>query len=183
MLAWLSFLDRREIQNGYHKSSTTTAASGCPSREAARVRAAECAKRYCTAPLSGCTRGTDRPTFSSTSFACEYSTWFIRRHALRRSDLPRSPPLCESHLLPYRREFMCEPPALRVRCHAWLYRVIARFDAARVIFPNARVCHLKDVHSIRKYFSFLISSLNLLLRILFPICKFCYTFRDLKDAK
>lgn len=47
-------------------------------------------------PLSGWTKSTDRLVTLATSFACEYSTWFIRRHALRRSDLSWSPPLYEN---------------------------------------------------------------------------------------
>lgn len=82
-----------------------------PLRIVTGSQSAKYAKRYCTAPFSGWTKSTDRPgTLVATSFACEYSTWFIRRHALRRSDHSRSPPLCESHLLPYRNRFVCQLP-------------------------------------------------------------------------
>lgn len=77
---------------------------------------------------------TDRVLSPAASFACEYSTWFIRRHALRRSDLPRSPPLCESHLLPYRYRFMRVPD--EVRCSRFSHRRCGRFLASSLLLVS-----------------------------------------------
>lgn len=96
-------------------SESTTGSRASDPRKARRARIfrlprsdlPKCAERHCTASSSGRTRSTGRPVLSPTSFACEYSTWFIRRHALRRSDLPaRSPPLCANHTFYHT---VCEP--------------------------------------------------------------------------